>query len=62
MWLGGGPTLGAKEFGIESRLLLSLLQGPFLLIAVVLIIAFCWFGFSIEVRRVDREIKRLANE
>jgi hypothetical protein len=60
MWLGGGPALGARQFGIATPLLLRLLEGPFFLIATALILAFVWFAFSREARKVEGEIKKLG--
>ncbi len=60
MWLGGGPALGARQLGIESVLVLKLLQGPGLLIVMASMLAFVWFAFSREARKVESEIHRLG--
>jgi hypothetical protein len=60
LWWGGGPVLGAKTLGIQSVRWLRILEGPMPLIVIALILAFEWFAFSKEVRRVDREIEKLG--
>jgi hypothetical protein len=60
-WWGGGPVLGAKNLGVHSTRVLDLLAGPALPVVMALIIAFCWFSFWMQTRKVDREIERLGS-
>jgi hypothetical protein len=62
LWWGGGPVLGAKTLGIQSVRWLRILEGPMPLIVIALVLAFEWFAFSKEVRKVDREIEKLGHE
>jgi hypothetical protein len=61
-WWGGGPTLGAKALGIQSAWLLQILKGPMLLIVAALVLAFVWFAFSRQARKLKREIENLRGE
>jgi hypothetical protein len=58
-WWGGGPLLRAKSLGVQSPWLRHSLAGPALLIAITPILAFCWFSFWTQTRKVEREIERL---
>jgi hypothetical protein len=61
-WWGGGPALRAKTLGIQSPWLLSLLRGPAPLIVLALVIAFLWFAFSSQARKIEREINKLPKQ
>jgi hypothetical protein len=50
------------ELGIQAPWLLSLLRGPAPLIVLALIIAFLWFAFSSQARKIEREIKKLPKQ
>lgn len=63
-WFHGGeaPVFRARALGIQSPWLLGLLGGPALLIVMGAIIAFLWFAFSLQARKVEREIDKLARQ
>lgn len=59
-WWGGGPALRAKTLGVQSAWVLQLLNGPALLIVMALAMAFVWFAFSRQARKIKREMERLG--
>jgi hypothetical protein len=62
VWWGGGQALAAKTLGIQSASLRRLLEGPTPLIVMAVLLAFIWFAFWWEARKVDREIEKLGIE
>ncbi len=62
LWWGGGPVLAAKNLGVQSARVLQLLAGPTPLIVMAVILAFIWFAFWKQGRKVDREIEKLGIE
>jgi hypothetical protein len=58
-WWGGGPVLRAQAWGTRSPRVLSFLAGPGMLVAMAPIIAFLWFAFSRQARKVKGEIDKL---
>jgi hypothetical protein len=62
LWWGGGPVLAAKNLGTQSPRVLRLLAGPTPLIVMAVILAFIWFSFWTQARKLDREIERLGKE
>ena len=62
VWWGGGPVLAAKNLGVQSARALRLLAGPTPLIVLAVMLAFIWFAFWKEGRKVEREIEKLSIE
>lgn len=62
LWWGGGPAFGLKAWGIQSSRLLRLVRGPLPLIVLALMLAFVWFAFWWEGKKIDREIEKLGTE
>lgn len=58
-WWGDGPALRAKALGLQTPAILQFLRGPVPLIVSGLILAFIWFAFSRQARKVDGEIEQL---
>jgi hypothetical protein len=58
-WVGGGPVLRAKALGFSAPVVLHLLAGPIPLITFSAIIAFVWFAFTRQARKVELEIARI---
>jgi hypothetical protein len=61
-WWGNGPALRAEAFGFGSPVMLEMLSGPIPLIVAGLIIAFVWFAFSRQARKIQFEIDKLRAE
>ena len=61
LWWGGGPVYGARAFGVQSEHLLRILGGPVSVVGLALVLAFEWFAFSREIKKVDREIEELSS-
>jgi hypothetical protein len=61
-WWGGAPVLAAKNLGVQSARVLRLLAGPTPLIVMAVILAFIWFSFWTQARKLDREIEKLGKE
>ena len=62
LWWGGAPVLAAKNLGVQSARVLRLLAGPTPLIVMAVILAFIWFSFWTQARKLDREIEKLGKE
>jgi len=60
-WWGGGPLRG-KALGIRPSWWPSLLKEHEPLIVTSLVVAFVWFAFWKEGRKVEREIEKLGKE
>jgi hypothetical protein len=51
--IGGGPMLRAKALGIHSAWALRLFEWPVTISGVTLMLAFVWFGFTSELRKLE---------
>lgn len=58
-WLGDGPVLEARMWGVRSPIVLQCLESPFFLLAFGLIVAFVWFAFTRHGRKISLELDRL---
>ncbi len=61
-WLGGGLILRVRTMGISSPLLVRVLSGNAPYICVALALAFVWFAFTHELRKVEGEIEKLKRQ
>lgn len=51
--IGGGPMLRAKALGIHSAWALRLFEWPVTISGMTVLLAFVWFGFTSQLRKLD---------